>query len=174
MNEVRLDEDGRMPMNHEEYKALKMLMASINCLELYGDRLQKRLQGTTKDGWRKLQIARAMQRKAFDGVVGSMPRRKLMQVKAELDNLEITVDVRHRIQKPGTQEYNGHTCIANDVLEWMLNYIMENECLLCEKRGKQVNKCKVRRMLEATYAWDFEADGETCKFNGMYTETREE
>jgi len=158
---------GRTPLSKKEYLAYRQLAGSVYTLMSVENDLKGRA-GKVKYGWCHFRLAQTMMRKVYKAMWHTIPQAQQKQINAELQNTVTYVSVK-RPQDNG--ESDAFTYMPMAAVCRIADRVMRQECLWCEKCGKAVNRCQLRKDLECTYKWHVERfpDG-TCPFAGL-TET---
>lgn len=138
------------------------LMILRNGLMKYGEDIRERCYAAGPTVWRDLRLMLAMLCRVQDALLETMPERRKEYYEMYRQNARYVMEV----QKPVRP---AHQMIMTDVLAGaMAEAAMENECLLCTRCGKDVEKCLVREaMLEVappTVMRDVESHFDDCEY----------
>ena len=130
------------PDRHENELMLNLMILRNGLMKYSGD-IRERCQAAGPTVWRDLRAMLALLQKVQDALLETMPERR----KEYYENYRRYARYIMEIQKPVQPV---HQMIITDVLAGALaEAAMENECLLCARSGKEVDKCLVREaMLE--------------------------
>ena len=99
-------------------------------------------------------------------------KKKQKIVKAEMDRMTAGVYVAPPSGLPHT-EPTDYTTVPTKSLEWLVDQILQWECLCCQREGKEQKKCPFRERLESLYLFELPdiKKGE-CPFMTMERYTR--
>lgn len=150
---MNLDEDGRLPLSNKEYVSLQMVIASLDSLDQETGRLEQRAKLAGNHTWRDLKMLTAVAAKVFRNLMETIPKRKCRLIQDEIRRTEIIVNVRppHGLpQAKGVQ----YTAVPVESLEWLIDHVLQWECLTCQKEGREQKKCPFRQRLETMYTFD--------------------
>lgn len=151
-----------MPLSQEEYNGLKYIMASFTATKNAEDRLEKRLRGVP-GAWRDIHLCSSKLLHVFESILPTIPREKLKMVKAELPQIELYVRIKGA-SVFDLDEYDN-VIVPKKTLDALAKVACNRECELCDKHGKEVKRCKLRKLLGETFPYDLpEAAGDGCVF----------
>lgn len=145
------DEYERVKMSGREYYALRALIGVVSTFSAYDADIEKRVR-MIPNGWRDLKLIEAKADKLFAEIMKTVPLQKIQQMKKELNNVRVEVNV--------IPDYTGRkkdcfTYVPQDALEWLEEQVISMECAFCEKTCEQSKKCPIRKNIEALYHYDF-------------------
>lgn len=169
---IKEDKDGRFPLSGREYYALRELFAAVDGFARSAKDLEKRVR-TIPGGYRDLQMLRAVSAKLMGNILGTVPQKKLAQIRRELENSEMLIRVKPVNPKKGEYEDNL-TYVPQQALERICRKAIELECFCCEKKGREAKKCKLRNDIQETYMFDYPDGGKECPFSGATFDWRAE
>lgn len=160
--QVQLLESAR-PLSRREYMALRINIGCLNAMEYMLTDLEPRLRTCIPDGWRDARMIESRMRTLFDKILLTIPRDKLMLLKAELPRYELYVRVA------GAAKYDidegDYIVLPRKAAMALADYATDTNCTLCNRTGKQTRKCKLARVLREALPYAAEdGDGETCPF----------
>ena len=156
----------RVPLTGQEYYAIRALFGLISGYETGMSRLEKRAKEYSENGtWRDMRMIAKVADKTVISLLRSVPTDKLRQIRRELDNTVVKVEVKKSVvPQPEKEEY---AYVPIRPLDALLNRILSWECAFCEKDGKDIKRCECRKELEAVFPYDIEAqDKDGCRFRG--------
>lgn len=161
MEEYRsADIEGKIPLSHDEYKALRTIFGAYNALMLYHDRLERRCRGY-KDGWRDLRCLVAMSEKVMHQVLATIPAKKLLQIRKELDNTICEIKVKLVSGKAA----DGFMYVDEDALIRICKAATDINCFGCEKTHKQArHNCQLYKDIQSFFNYEFKDCGK-CPFS---------
>lgn len=155
---------GRTPLGQKEYWAYKQMIGMLNTLIQNESAIEGRSRLVT-NGWRDLKMCQAVLMKLHKNIWHTIPWEQQKRLEKELKNTKTYIDV-NRPQDNG--ERDGFVYMPAKSMCRLADMVMRQECLFCDKCGKKVNRCQIRKDLEATYEWYIERlpDG-SCPFAGL-------
>ena len=131
-----LDKDGRMPMSNKEYHSFQMLTGFADSFDQEIDRLEARAKLAGKWVWRDMKMLRTVSHKVGQALFNTIPVKKQALVQAELTRMVAGVIIRPPMNLP-MHEPTNYTTVPIKSLEWLIDQILQWECLLCDKQGKE-------------------------------------
>lgn len=154
----------RPQLTQKEVWAFKQLVGTLNVLLQNESEITDRAK-MVKNGYRDLRLITSRLTKLYQEMWHTIPPEQQKRLNAEFRNTITYIDVK-RPQDNGKDE--GFTYMPTSAIERLAYRVMMQECLFCEKCGKTVNRCQIRKDLESTYQWKLDRlpDG-TCPFRGM-------
>lgn len=159
----------RYPISYREYVALRQLFGITHIWDEKGHDLEKRLR-QIPNGWRDARMIHMVSEKLLIKLLGTVPEKKLEQLKKELNNTYLEVTVKNLVT--GEPHGSSYTYVETKTLERVTDKAMEINCAFCQKKGKEVRDCQLRKNIERMYNWDFPQVGkdEECHFLERFTE----
>ena len=139
-----IPDNERPPLSYREYSALRQLFGMVVGWDEKGSELRQRLK-LVPHGWRDARMLAAVSSRLLDGLLGTIPVKKLVMIRKELDNTWCEVTVRNSIAPVKKEMF---TYVEQETLERVTDRAMELECMFCEKRGKDARKCQLRQDIE--------------------------
>ncbi len=169
---LREDEDGRFVLSEKEYRGIRSLFGMVTSLRDNGSILEARIR-KVKYGRRDYSLLLHLCEKLTRNILNTIPKKKLIQMKKDLENTVATVEVRppnFRAKK------DGYTYIQEDVLERLTQLVVDNESFVCCKSGADAKHCRIRKDIEATCAFEYPCEKEkACPFQSdFYADGNEE
>lgn len=168
------DADGRIPLTGNEYYAIREIFGMISALELGMGYLQERAH--LKPGvWRDLKLVSAKAQSAVSELLRTVPRKKLEQITHDLEHTHVTVEIKPELKCVKPPQAENYVYVSALALDKLIDTVMQFECFACDKAGKDVKRCPVRKIIEDTFPYDFELDEDGgCVFRGCKIEHRHE
>lgn len=153
MSEYRQkDADGRIPLSYREYSALRGIFSAVNALTIYHKELERRTKGY-KNGWRDLRCLVSLSEKVMEDVLKTIPRKKLLQIRRDLDNTVCELKPRGIVN----HKEDGFFCVSENTLIELCEAATELNCFGCEKSNKEANKdCKLYKIIQSVFNYEFE------------------
>ena len=164
-----MESNERYALSYREYFALRQLFGISHIWDKSGHEIEKRLK-KIPNGWRDAKLIMSLADKLLDRILATIPEAKLRQIRLELQNTFLEVTVKNTIT--GKPEGSVYSYVETKTLERVTDKAMEINCAFCQKKGKEVRDCQLRKDIERLYHWDFPQigkDGE-CHFIERFTE----
>ena len=160
------DADGRYPLSGREYEALQMIMAALSCLAKV-DELIPRIKEAVPYGYRDYKMIMKRLESLEEAIMMTIPIKKLIMIREELKFIRLKTFYGGILGK----QDGGMAFVSADALLDLLDRMVGMECLLCEKKGKAVKHCPVRKIMTELMPYDVDPradkpDG-TCQNAGM-------
>ena len=128
-------------MTSREIRSLVYLCALDKKLQSCRDLLEQRLRGVP-DLWRQYRLAESAMGKTVEGLLSTASPSALSYLQSMMTSSEIA------IRPTGAASTRGDTqVVLQSVLTELVNTCIKNECFFCEKEGKEVKKCDLRKAL---------------------------
>ena len=160
--------DTRTYINRHEYDALLELFGSLSCIEKKKQSLRGRAE-KANNAYQDLEQAGESLETALTKIARTIPIEKLMRLQKEMDTLVVRVEQKGRgyTSLPVTNELYGFfpwKPIGN-----LVDYLLGNECYMCEKMGGEASQCPYRKMLQDLYPFFVAKKNEkgACVFSGL-------
>lgn len=172
MGMYEVDEDGRLPMGNKEYHSFQMIAGFADSLIQETARLERRAKLAKKGTWRDLRMMCTISQKAAQALFDTIPKKKQRIVRAEMDRMTAGVYIAPPSNLPHT-EPTDYTTVPTKSLEWLIDQILQWECLCCTREGKEQKKCPFREKLESLYLFELpDIKRGECPFMTMERYTR--
>lgn len=155
------DQDGRYPLSHAEYQALRAIFGAKNALEQTHHDLERRVR-LIPGGWRDFRLVMTLIDKLMAAVLGTIPQKKLLAMRAELSRTICEIKVQG---VTGTlSDDKLLTVVPQGSLEYVITQSMKLDCWCCERCDYK--KCELFKAIQALYHYDF-LKTETCPLADM-------
>ncbi|MCR4622085.1 MAG: hypothetical protein K5663_08395 [Clostridiales bacterium] len=147
------------PLSRREYEAFRLIMATcIATSYLVGD-LKDRLKESVPNGWRDARMVETVIKSLMDKLLLTIPRQKLEIIRREMEHYFLYIRVE------GAAKYHNddsdYAVIPRNTLKELSAYA-GRYCDLCDKKGKDARKCKLRKLFHECLQWNAPATvGET-------------
>lgn len=152
------------PVSGREYSALQSLFALISTFEVAAPILEKRAKHLGGGVWRDLQMIRAKSDKVMRALLTTIPVNKLMQINRNFSMTRVYI----KTEAPGiaTKDDTNFVYVPAKALDYVLNEMIANNCILCDKTEVEGRKCPHRQALEDCLPHEIRVarGSETCKF----------
>lgn len=126
--------------NSREVAGIEYL-AAIDCQLIHNEKhLEARLK-SIPDAWRQYRIAQSAIGKVIESLYATVPQKTLVHMQRLASNGEVIIRQRSITKTSEAQ------LVPEDVLKMLINFTMESQCAICLKRGKEAQRCKLRRGL---------------------------
>ena len=147
-----MDEDARkrpqmlpgfsqIPLSMREHQALRQLAACLSGITISEPIIEKRMR-MFKYGRLRYGVLKSAMYFVYDALIDTIPTNKLTQTRLELENTRY--DLYTDFIK-STECERGYVCVKESTLIKLAMLLQEQSCYLCDKRGKDVKKCKARK-----------------------------
>ena len=144
-------ESEKRELRNREYYTLRTIMAALSGLEGGEQFLVNRLK-SVPNGLRDYRMVKTVLRKLLEKLLDTVPDKRLGQIKTELKNAHIEV----KVERDYTGAYRENfTYVPNKALEEIEDIICDMFCAACEKSDKESRKCRIRKLMEMLYQYDF-------------------
>lgn len=161
----------RRPLSGREYAAMLTLFATISAFAELTPILEKRAK--MRPGlFRDIRMMEAKCDTLMRGLLDTVPAEKLRHIRAEVKNVRLNV----KVAPPGlaTENTEGFSYVPSHTLNDLIGYLLDHECMLCDKTPVEARKCWCRKALTDALPHEVEArDGEHCKFSNFTLGTEE-
>lgn len=143
----------RTPPNKYENHFMIDLMVLRNALKTRGEKSKARLKRVNKHAERDLGLLFSLVDRLQQQMVSTMPENRDEYYSVMARNGRYHLDIDGPIRQ-------GHTVIITDKnLAYLLDAVIEQECLMCLRDGSEIKKCPLRTvLLEVAPAMDIQAD----------------
>lgn len=161
-----MDNIERKYLTGREYAALLSMFAQVSHYMVLLPTLEKRAK-MIPGVWESLTEAQRLTDDALNKIPKTIPENKLRHVLADVQNAKIYV----KIEPPGcvpSVDMTGFSYVPTKALNDLLMYVMDHECLLCDKTPGEAKKCPVREMFDAALPHEVVAkDTNMCRYSDM-------
>lgn len=123
-----------------ELTVVQFVTALADQCETLEGRVKDRLH-TIKNGWRDWRLMRSLLRKMSDNLLDTMPDKEIIYLNKMLEHGEIFMRLRPPIRDT---EYQ---LVENAVITRIVNKIMQDECAICFREGRDIKHCQLRKDL---------------------------
>lgn len=158
-------EDRSMPLTEKEYYAIREFFGFVSAIQRYGSILKRRAEKT--DGtWEEIERISRESENVLHNLLITIPVQKLQLIQRELPNIRVTVEtVPERGRRKKTDEY---AYVPTKDLETLIQKTIDWNCFACEKTGRDIEQCSIRKAVEAVYPFRLPGDSsKSCKFSGL-------
>lgn len=124
-----------------ECQIIQLITGTLKQCERNEKRIEERLR-TIPNGWRDWRLMLSILRRMSDALIDTMPDKEITYLDRMLKHGEILVRFRPPIRD------NEYQLVEDEALTRMVNEIMENECAICFKEGREIKHCQLRKDLE--------------------------
>lgn len=162
------DIDGKYKLTGREYTALLRLFAAQTALMEVEEVLKDRLK-TFPNGWRDFRMLSTRMATELDGLLDTVPIKKLIAIQRELKSVKIKLQIG-----PDAAGSDDQVIYVNEeAFLKLLDQIVAMNCMLCDKKGKDVKRCPWLQLIEdcLPYSPDPSMDPEdgSCQIAGRTT-----
>jgi hypothetical protein len=144
-DELGITEGGyeRTPLSGRQYRHLQMLFAFGVEMKLAAQALEKRAEqaGCSEELKQLVELSETL----FRQIMRTVPDNKVAQVMKNLSMTRFYV----RCEAPGQQQPNpNYVYVPAESLDIVLNEVIENRCMMCDKTEIEGRKCGIRQAME--------------------------
>ena len=127
--------------NKAENAFMQDLMILKNSLAVRSPAVRDRLRQVNKYAWRDLRLLFALVDKIQSQLIQTMPDSRWEYYAALARNGRYHLDIEGPVRQ-------GRMVLISDIhLAQLCEAVMENECIMCIKDGKEIEKCPIRKAL---------------------------
>lgn len=151
----------RVPLTGKQFRHLQMLFAFSTETKLAAQALESRLElaECTEEMRRLVELSETI----FRQIMRTVPENKIGQVMKNLSMTRFYV----RCEAPGQQQPNpNYVYVPAEALDDVLNTVMEDRCMMCNKSEIEGRKCEIRQAMEGClpHAVTVARGSDKCKF----------
>lgn len=136
------DEDGKRMLSGREWDAIRRLQVSLDSLSRSIHLMEDRLK-IIPNGWRDIHMLLKRTQMLLNDIYETVPTKHLWMMQREIEHSEIRLTVHGADSSlpPGVVYVDEKAFLA------MLDKIIQMDCWACEKKGKDVKRCEIRKVL---------------------------
>lgn len=149
------------PLGNREYYATRNLFGFIHGFREEAPKLKHRLEGIDK--WEMAQECLAKAELILKDMLPTIPLKKRKLMLKDLDNTTVEIKV---VKDATGQEKPEFVYVNAKALDRMVNRVINDNCLFCDKTAKESKKCPIRKDADELYPWELRPNGELCPFAG--------
>lgn len=150
------------PLTGKEMVMLEHLVLLDARLNQYTDNMKDRL-GAVPNGWRDWRLMQQKVGHLVEELYKTISPSNVMHF-----YLLSQYGQAHITERPVVHQ-KGYTNISGDDLQSLLAIVLRHECSMCMKEGKEVKKCKLRRLL-LELAPPSKVDTHWCEYQKIVTD----
>ena len=134
------------PVSGKEYAAMQSIFAMISTIQVAEPILEKRLRRLGGGVWRDWRMLMVKLDRVMRALLSTVPVNKLQQINRNFGMTRVYI----KTEAPGikTMDDTSYVYVPARALDYVLNIMIENNCLLCDKSEIEGRKCEHRRALE--------------------------
>ena len=158
----------RTYINRMEYDALLEIFGVLSSLMEKKESLQSRAESADHAD-KDLKEAEKYLTIALQKIMRTIPVDRINRLSKEMDSIVVSVEQKGR----GYHYLPGSAKERYGFFPWtpivtLVNYIIENECYLCDKSGKDIRDCPIKKAIEAIYPYEVTGNyKKICPYNGL-------
>ena len=161
------DEQGRYALSGREYYAIRFLFGMVSCFQESAKILKDRANVASRSTWRDIRMVSSVCDKILDTLLSTIPYRKLAQIKTELSNTMISVDVTHGKGLPAPKK-DAMCYVPEKAVESLINNMIDFQCFSCQKSLKEAKKCPYRKSIDDCFPYEPLGDKQDmCRYSGL-------
>lgn len=150
------------PLGSREYYALRNLFGFIHGFTMEAPKLKHRLESI--DRWDMALETLAKAEMILEDLLPTVPLNKRKMMLKDLEHTTVEVKI---VQDFTGQKKKEFVYVPADALDRMVNRVINDNCLFCDKTAKQSKKCPIRMDADELYPWELPPNGELCPMAGM-------
>jgi len=155
------------PVSGKEYAAMQGLFAVLSTYQVTEPVLEKRLRKLRGGVWRDFRMIQSKMDRVIRALLTTVPVNKLQQIQRNFSATKVYV----KTEAPGipTMDSTSWVYVPAPSLDYILNIVIENNCLLCDKTEIEGRHCPHRKALEdcLPHQVDVARGSERCKFSDL-------
>ena len=156
----------RTRVSGHEYSALQTWFACMTMVEECGKILGARAKNAAPGTFRDIRMLPGKMQGVMDNLLRTVDEKKLAQIMQDLRHVRMYV----RVEAPGirTLPDRQFSYLDTRVLNDLLNYLIQSECLTCDKTPAEARKCPHRKLIEDALPHEIDArDTDHCKYSDL-------
>lgn len=149
-----------------EYSAMLSLFSAVSHYKELFPFLRKRaamVEGTEE----MMDEAERVTDGIIDRLLSTIPPEKLMQMRADMKHVKLYI----RVEPPGcvpSIDMTSFSYVPTRTLNTLLCYVMEHECMLCDKTPVEARHCEFLKIFDNALVHEVNAKDTThCKYSDM-------
>lgn len=154
-------EEDKRPLSKREYLGLLSLTGSLDAL---ADSIPML---ATRGVESRLEASRDTLGEILHDVCLTIPTDKLRRIRKDMDNTKVYT----KVEAPGirTVDTEHHRYVPAKVLNKLVDYVVQHECLLCDKSAVEGRHCPIREMIEDAIPHEvaYKVSNGDCKWSGL-------
>ena len=128
------------PNKHENFFAMDLMILK-NSLAVRSEAVRDRLKKVNKYAWRDLRLLISLTNRIQNQLLETMPESRMDYYSALARNGRYHLDIEGPIRQ-------GRVVMISDIhLAQLCETVMENECIMCLRTGKEIENCPIRQAL---------------------------
>lgn len=128
------------PNKHENFFAMDLMILK-NSLAVRSEAVRDRLKKVNKYAWRDLRLLISLTNRIQNQLLETMPESRMDYYSALARNGRYRLDIEGPIRQ-------GRVVLISDIhLAQLCETVMENECIMCLRTGKEIENCPIRQAL---------------------------
>lgn len=151
----------RRPLRKTEYLGILSIVGALDALTDAIPALGER--GQTE----ALEAVLQQGSEAFRAILATVPVNKLRSIDQDMKHTRIYT----KVEAPGikTVDTEHHRYVPARILNAFVGYVIEHECLMCDKSATEARHCRYRELMEAALPneLEFKAADDRCKWSGV-------
>lgn len=130
-----------LPVNGREMRSIEFLHAFERELETAEKTLEQRLR-SIPDGWRRFRLVRTQTKYVLNAVYDTMPSAKIWALIRRVETGELVMRPKAVTKMP------DEMIVRADDVSLICEAVIEHECSLCVKAGKEIKCCPLRQAMQ--------------------------
>ena len=131
------------PVNGKEYAAMQALFAVLSTYQVAEPVLEPRLRKLGGGVWRDFRMIQVKMDRIIRALLATVPVNKLQQIERNFSMTRVYV----KTEAPGiaTMDASSWVYVPATALDHVLNVLIENNCLLCDKTEVEAGTARTAR-----------------------------
>ncbi len=156
----------RTRLSGREYSAIATWFALGVLSKEAGHVLAARAKQAAPGTYRDLRMLPKKLESVLDALIRTIDKKKVDQIMQDLEHVHMYV----RVEAPGIRTIQNvqWSYLKTDTLNDLLNYMLGQECALCDKTPAEARHCRFRALIEDALPHDVGVmDDEHCKYSDL-------
>ncbi len=150
-----------IPLRNREYYATQHLFGFIHGFRVDAQQLQYRFSVINR--WEMVQEILAKAEMILHDLLPTIPLNKRKLMLKDLENTRVEIKV---VRDYTGQEKPEYVYVKAKALDRMVNRVINDNCLCCDKTAKESKRCGIRKDADEIYPWELSPNGDLCPFAG--------
>ena len=151
-----------IPLGNREYYAVRNLFGFIHGFRAEAPKLKHRLSSV--DRWDMCMECLAKAEMIMQDMLPTIPLNKRKMMLKDLEHTTVEVKI---VQDFTGQKKTEFVYVSADALDRMIERVINENCLFCDKNAKQSRKCPIRVDTDELVPWELQPNGDLCPMAGM-------
>ena len=150
-----------IPLGSRESYAIRNFFGFIHGFRSEAPKLKFRLESAGR--WEMTQECLAKSELILKDILPTIPLNKRKLMLKDLDNTTVEIKV---VKDFTGQKKDEFVYVKAKALDRMVNRVINDNCLFCDKTAKESKKCGIRNDADELFPWELRPNGELFPFAG--------